>query len=77
MQERRVCVSGVPRQGSFPFGLVASRDALCKVVRSGRELSVFPTVSTVTPGRALVAIAKPSYSTQGEQRREIRTTPLN
>lgn len=47
MQERRVCVPGVPRQGSFPFGLVASHDALCKVVRSGRELSVFPTVSTL------------------------------
>lgn len=77
MEELCVCVPDVPRQGSFPFGLVASRDALCKVVRSRRELPVFPTVSTVTPGRALVAIAKPSYATQGEQRREIRTTPLN
>lgn len=34
--------------------------ALCKVVRSGRELPVFPTVSTVTSGRVLVTIAKPS-----------------
>lgn len=55
-----MCVPGVSRQGSFSFDLVALRDALCKVVRSGRELPVFPTVSTVTLGRVLVTIAKPS-----------------
>lgn len=63
-----MCVPGVPRQGSFPFGLVASRDALCKVVRSGRELPVFPTVSTVTPRRVLVAIAKPRRAARGENK---------
>lgn len=72
-----MCVPGVSRQGSFPFDLVASHDALCRVVRSGRELPVFPTVSTVTPGRVLVTIAKPSPRRGREQRREILATPLS